>query len=67
MVYSQRFVNIVHEKKTGAELAGSWTVEIGEQDEASKTTSFISWCFSLFYSSISILFEIEVILCKIEH
>ncbi len=33
---STDFVNTVHEKKTGAELAGSWTVEIGPQDEASK-------------------------------
>lgn len=29
-----KFTAKVHEKNTGAELAGSWTVEIGDQDEA---------------------------------
>eukprot|EP00914_Ancora_sagittata_P013142 GHVO01025604.1.p1 GENE.GHVO01025604.1~~GHVO01025604.1.p1 ORF type:complete len:294 (-),score=12.04 GHVO01025604.1:256-1137(-) len=30
----ETFVNRVHNKETGAQLAGSWTVEIGDQDEA---------------------------------
>jgi len=30
----ERFVNMVQEKKTGAELVGSWTVDIGDQDKA---------------------------------
>ncbi|CAD5112386.1 DgyrCDS1607 [Dimorphilus gyrociliatus] len=30
----ENFVSITTEKKTGAELVGSWTVEIGDQDEA---------------------------------
>ena len=31
---SSSFVTLMHAKKTGAELAGSWTTEIGSQDEA---------------------------------
>ncbi len=31
---SQSFVEMVQRKETGAELVGSWTVEIGDQDEA---------------------------------
>ncbi len=33
-VFSSSFVKLMHDKKTGAELAGGWTTEIGEQDEA---------------------------------
>ena len=33
---SSRFQELMHEKKTGAHLVGSFTVEIGDQDEASK-------------------------------
>ena len=32
--FSERFVNMMS-AKTGAQIAGSWTVDIGEQDEAS--------------------------------
>lgn len=30
----EKYVKLIDKKKTGAELAGSWTVEIGDQDEA---------------------------------
>ena len=33
-VFSANFVEIMDEKKTGAKLMGSWTVMIGDQDEA---------------------------------
>lgn len=33
---SSKFQELMHEKKTGAHLVGSFTVEIGDQDEASK-------------------------------
>lgn len=31
---TQKFVNMMERMKTGAELVGSWTVDIGDQDEA---------------------------------
>lgn len=34
LVLSSVFVKLMHDKKTGAELAGGWTTEIGNQDEA---------------------------------
>ena len=41
-------MDTVQEKKTGAELVGSWTVEIGDQDEASMYMCiFICSCFSI--------------------
>lgn len=45
---SSDFVNMVHRKDTGAELAGSWTVEIGDQDEASENK-----LLNLFYQFIT--------------
>jgi len=30
----ESFIKMINEKKTGAELVGSWTVEVGDQDEA---------------------------------
>ena len=33
-------MSLMTEKNTGAELAGSWTVEIGDQDEASKLLKY---------------------------
>jgi hypothetical protein len=32
---SQHFVEMNHQWKTGAELSASWTVEVGDLDEAS--------------------------------
>lgn len=34
--FSEVYQNLMHDKQTGAELKGSFTVEIGDQDEASK-------------------------------
>ena len=34
--FSNEFQKMVHEKNWGAKLVGSFTVEVGDQDEASK-------------------------------
>ena len=36
LLFSHQFVDTVHQKETGAQLAGSWTVEVGDQDEAGR-------------------------------
>jgi len=33
---SEKFVELMKQKDTGAKLKGSWTVLVGDQDEASK-------------------------------
>ena len=40
---SAKFVDLMDEKKTGAQLMGSFTVMIGDQDEASKCWYFPDW------------------------
>lgn len=35
-LFSQQFVEMNKQWKTGAELSASWTVEVGDLDEASK-------------------------------
>ena len=40
--FSARFVDLMHSKQTGAELQGSWTCMIGDQDEAG-TGGMTSW------------------------
>ena len=46
--FSEHFQHLMHNKGTGASLVGSFTVEIGDQDEASMLPSFV----------INILFEL---------
>jgi hypothetical protein len=37
-VFSKRFHQLMMDKQAGSELLGSWTVEIGDQDEAGEYT-----------------------------
>ena len=41
---SESFTRLIHEKKAGSELIGSWTVEIGDQDEAGRCVLFMLLC-----------------------
>ena len=57
-LFSGQFQELLKVKDTGAELIGSFTVEIGEQDEASKLNGLIDrLCYASCYN--------QVILCDI--
>ena len=71
-VCSHDFVNLVHSKGTGAELAGSWTTEIGEQDDArmyynfehlfeSEFVKYKLWCTQYKASHKIVLLTVKVL------
>ena len=54
--FSSKFVNLMDEKKTGAQLVGSFTVMIGDQDEARTCHSIACYCLRLRLSVSSYCF-----------